>query len=106
MSRNLLSGFEFIISLQGRDVTFERLPTSVTVKMAPSNYFRNFTGPEEMVIEGKEFVVSKRALDAQSFPTPRRGDVIYDPEIGDNTVSEVKELFILGKLAGYRLRTS
>ena len=100
------SAFEFILTLQGREVTLERLPTTATVKMASSNYFRNLAGLEETVVEGREYVVSKRELDSQSFPTPRRGDVIVDTIMGDNSIDEVREMIILGKLVGYRIRTS
>ena len=103
---NPVAAFNYIISLQGREVTLERLPTSVQVLMANSNYFRNLAGPEETVIEGKEFVVSKQALDEVSYPTPKRGDTIFDIDLGEEIVSEVKPLIILGELAGYRIRTS
>lgn len=106
MSAKILSGFEFILSLQGREVTIERLPTTATVNMASSNYFRNLAGLEETAIEGREYVVSKRELDDNSFPTPRRGDLIVDPVMGENSVDEVREMIILGNLVGYRLRTS
>ena len=106
MSVNLVSAFEYIISLQGREKTLERLPTTVQVKMANSNYFRNLAGLEETVVTGQEFIVSKRALDAVSFPTPKRGDVIFDVDLGEDTISEVKPLIIMGEIAGYRLRTS
>ena len=106
MSRSLISAFEFVLTLQGRDMTFERGATTATVKAAPSNYFRNLAGIEEAIIEGKEFVVSKKELDAQSFPTPRRGDVIVDTILGTNSVVEVREMVVMGQLVGYRLRTA
>lgn len=99
------AAFNFILTLQGRDVTLERGATSVTVKMAPSNYFRNLSGPEEVVIGGREFVVSKEALDGQSYGTPRRGDLIIDSDMGPNAIVEVREMIVLGKLVGYRMRT-
>ena len=109
MSFNLKNAFQTIINLQGRDMTFLRKGgTSVTIKAASSNYFRNFAAPEEMVIEGKEFVVSLADLEKQLFPIPvRRGDQIRDPGVfGSNTISEVKEMVVMGELIGYRLRTS
>lgn len=106
MSRNLVSAFEFILNFQGRDMTFERGVTTATIKAAPSNYFRNLAGIEEIVVEGKEFVVSKSELDRKGFPTPRRGDVIVDSILGTNSVVEVRELVIFGQLAGFRLRTA
>lgn len=103
----LKNAFKFIIEQQGRVVTISRKGTTASVKMAASNYFRNFSAPEEMAIEGKEFVVYYDDLVAESFPLPlRRGDIIKDPGVwGNNTISEVREMIILGKLIGYRLRT-
>ena len=101
----LSKGLEAIINLQGREMTIERGVTTATVKIAPSNYHRNRSVVEEVVSEGKEFVVAKSALDAVSFPTPRRGDVIVDPELGVNSVLEVIDMVFLGRLIGYRLRT-
>lgn len=101
----LSKGLEAIINLQGREMTLERGVTTATVKMAPSNYHRNRAVVEEIVSEGKEFVVAKSAIDAASFPTPRRGDVIVDSELGVNSIIEVIEMVFLGKLIGYRLRT-
>ena len=107
MSRSLTSAFDFILRLQGREMTLERDAgaTAVTVKMANSNYFRTITGLEEAVIEGKEFVVSKRELDLSTFPTPERGDVIIDTELGVNSIVEVRDMVVFGNLVGYRLRT-
>ena len=106
MSNRYVNAFKFVINKQGREVSLERGATIVNITMAPSNYFRNLSSLEDMVIDGHEFIVSKDALDTVSFPTPRRGDVIYDSITGSNSVTEVKELFILGALAGYRLRTA
>jgi len=108
MSANLLEAFKFVINLQGREVALERGIDTFTVKMAPSNYFRNFAGVEEVNIEGREFVVAKSELDSESFPIPpKRGDIIFDSSLGsEDTVDEVKPLFILGELAGYRIRTA
>lgn len=103
----LSKGLEAIISLQGREMTLERDAgaTTAIVKMAPSNYHRNRSLVEEIVSEGKEFVVAKSALDSVSFGAPKRGDLIIDSELGDNSILEVVEMVFLGKLIGYRLRT-
>lgn len=108
MSAKLVNAFKFIIKMQGRDMTIERYGSSTiteTVKMAPSNYFRKLAMVEEVVVEGLEFVVSKDALDAVSFPTPERGDTIVDSATGTHGIVEVKEMTILGQLVGFRLRT-
>ena len=104
---SLKAAFKFIIDKQGRPVTLDRNGTTYSVVMAPSNYGRNLSLPEEIVSEGLEFVVSKDSLDAESVPLPlRRGDTIVDADMGANTITEVKEMFALGELIGYRVRTS
>ena len=101
----LMSAFNFLINLQGRDMTLISYESGleITAKIAPSNYFRNLAGVEEINIEGQEFVVSKSSL--TNYGTPLRGDRIVDPEYKDNTIKEVKPLLIFGQIAGYRLRT-
>lgn len=107
---SLEPAFNLMLSLQGRMMTITRpgeTPITGDVKMSPSNYSRNLEGPSETVIPGKEFVVSKSALDLIEFPRPKRGDRILDADMGTLTISEVREMFDLGgKLMGYRLRTS
>jgi hypothetical protein len=103
---SLENAFNLILKLHSREVTLERPGRStIQIRMTPSNYFRNLSGIEEMVIEGREFVVSKRALG--DFGHPKRGDRIIDPELGLSVVSEAREIFSLGgNIIGYRLRTS
>lgn len=108
---SLKGAFNLLLSLHGRTVELTRFDTptdlTVTVRIAPSNYSRNLEGPSESVIPGKEFVVSKEALDIVSFPAPKRGDRIEDDDMGEMTITEVREMFDFGgALIGYRLRTS
>ena len=106
---SLESAFGLLLSVNGRVMTLKRLEPeqSVQVQMSPSNYSRILEGPSETVIPGKEFVVSKSALDSVSFPKPRRGDRIIDTDMGTLTISEVREMFdVGGNIMGYRIRTS
>jgi hypothetical protein len=105
---NLANAFNRLLGLHFRTVTLTRPGgASVTVKMTPSNYSRNLAGPEEMIVEGREFVVAKANLDAVSFPMPKRGDRIADAALGTHVVSEVKELLGFGgAIIGYRIRCS
>lgn len=103
------SAFNLMLGLQGRQVTLTRplTPTDlvVTVKMAPSNYSRNLEMPSSTVTKGREFVVSKDALEEVSFPRPKRGDRITDGENGTHTINEVIEMSdIGGAIMGYRVR--
>jgi len=108
MSHSFTAAFHTIIALQGRDTLIERDAgaTTATIKVANSSYFRNFGGIEETTIEGKEFVVSQRELTDKGFPKPQRGDLLVDTIMGNNSITEVVELIILGRLVGYRLRTA
>lgn len=109
MSSNLGNAFNQLLGIHFRNVTITRPGTiaPVAIKITPSNYSRNLAGPEEMVIEGREYVVTKHALEASSFPTPKRGDRITDPEMGTHVVSEVRELIGFGgAILGFRLRCS
>jgi hypothetical protein len=80
---------------------------ATAIKLSPSNYSRLLASPEETVVTGREFVVSKNILDAVFFPNIKRGDRIIDPQLGANTVTDVKEMHGLGGIImGYRIRTS
>ena len=103
MSINLQSALNLIINLQGRNVELLDISDESTynVKMAPSNYFRNFAAMEDMVIEGREYVFS-----SSNNIEPKRGWQITDAEMGSSSITEVKEMIALGKIIGYRLRTN
>jgi len=92
--------------MQGFDVQFQRKKATldITIKMAPSNYFRMGAIEEEFVSKGTEFVVAKDDLDSQSFPKPKRGDTIISTVHGNLSVTKVNEMVALGELIGYRLR--
>jgi hypothetical protein len=109
----LANAFNFLINLHSRSVTIERPGDeeteikAVSIRITPANYFRNLSAPEEIVVEGKEFLVSKEALNSVSFPMPKRGDILDDSETGTSTISEVREVYDFGgTIMGYRLRTS
>lgn len=105
---NLENAFNMLLKLHSRQVELTRPnEKTVSIKIAPSNFFRNLEGPEEIVFEGREFVIPRRQLDAVEFGIPKRGDRINDPEVGLSVVSEVREMFAFGgKVIGYRVRTS
>lgn len=99
-----------IIKAQGRLMTYDKDHGFETesLMIAPANFFRNLAAPEEIVFEGKEFVIAKRSFDNSSFTNkfPERSDRIIDPDLGDNSISEVREMFAGGQLIGYRVRTA
>lgn len=105
----LANAFRSLLEIHSRPMTIERVGEIAVaqIKATPSNYFRNLAAPEDMIIEGREFVISKAILDEVSYPAPRRGDRLKDTEIGVNIISEVREMYDFGgKIIGYRVRTS
>lgn len=109
----LANAFNFLISLHSRSVTIERpgdgeeAISSVSIRVTPANYFRNLSAPEEVVVEGKEYIVSKDILSSVGYPAPKRGDILDDVDTGLSTISEVREMYDFGgTIMGYRLRTS
>lgn len=104
---SLVNAFHTIVGLQGRPMTLESADATIeiSIKAAVSNYFRNTSAPEDLIIEGQEFVIAKR--DLTGFGTPVRGDRLIDPELGENTITEVRPMMgIGGSILGYRIRTS
>lgn len=105
---SLDNAFHLLLNLHSRQVSLERPgKEAISIKITPSNYFRNLSAPEEIIVEGREFIVTKRSLDAQSFGPPKRGDRITDSDLGLSVITEVREIFAFGgEIIGYRLRTS
>lgn len=80
---------------------------SVTVNISPGNYARKMMGIGDTVIDGREFVISKDALDSAGAPIIKRGDRITDSEVGVLTIDDVREMHDLtGEIIGYRVRTN
>lgn len=109
MSTNIADAFNLMLKMKARPMTIERpgVVAAQNIKIATSNYFRNMAAQEEVIIEGREFIVSKRDLDAIAFGRPKRGDVIYDIDLDANIVKEAREMIGFGgEIIGYRLRTA
>ena len=106
---SILKAFNYILKLQSRPMTIHNLETDTqytNVGMAMSNYFRNLRTIEEMTSEGREFVVSKSELDRAGITELKKGFKIIDNNFGVMTIKDVpKDLIILGKIVGYRIRT-
>ena len=97
-----------VLSKHGRNVKIFRDDelTAVDIRITPSNYFRNLAGPEEIIVEGREFIIPKKGLDDAGFTSLKRGDVIKDPELGYLQLSEIREMYDFGgSIMGYRVRT-
>ena len=103
----LKAAFNILLQVHGRNMTLSRPGgSSVSVRLAPSNYFRNMEAPEQVVVKGREFVMSKESLDLSGFGLLKRGDRLTDSDLGTNTISEVREMFDFGgAVIGYRIRT-
>lgn len=107
MSVNLQAAFNFALNLNSRDMVLYDAENDVdyNVPMSLANYVRNLAAFDDMVIEGREFVVSKTDMDKIPL-VPRRGMKITDNDMGTYTISEVRELVGMGNIIGYRLRTN
>jgi hypothetical protein len=98
-----------LLHLHSRPATISRPGSKLTgiVRAAPSNYFRNLQGPSDSVFHGREFVISKAALDVISYGPIKRGDRLTFSDIGVVTINEPIELYDLGgAIMGYRVRTN
>lgn len=108
---SLKDAFNQLLGVHNRTVTFTRIPSSGpnitgTLKVTPSNYFRNLEGPANVVIEGREFVISKDNLSISGVTNIRRGDRLSDSELGDMTIDIVREVFdVGGSIIGWRITT-
>lgn len=103
------NAFNSLLFLHSLEATIERPGqiAAVEIKISPSNYYRNLQGVEEIVMKGREFVISRKTLEDVGFPIVlKRGDIIRTPELGKNTIVESREMFDLGgRIIGYRVRT-
>ena len=108
MSSQLENAFNLLLGIKPRAMTFTRLGiiASVPLNVSPSNYSRQLAGPEDITIEGQEFVVSKAALAQAGIDRPKRGDRLEDPETGLAEITEVRPMYGLGNILGYRIRTA
>lgn len=104
------NAFNILLNLHSKPVTISRRsspPLTGSIRAAPSNYYRNLEGPSDIVVKGREFVISKLALDAVTYPEPKRGDQLTFSDIGTLTITEVREMYNLGgNIMGYRVRTN
>lgn len=102
--------FKTVLQLQSRSMKLFRpdnIAVQFTIKAAPSNYFRNTSGPEDMAMEGSEFVIDADYISAVTLdPKFKRGDVLRDTELGDMSIKEIRPMYDLGGvIIGYRVRT-
>lgn len=107
MSTRLVSAFNTIVMAQSRTAEIERFGKfpPIEIEIANSNYTRNMASLEEMVVTGMEFIIPVDQIKDTDYHPPKRGDILRDPEFGENTISFVKPMVILGKVSGYRVRT-
>lgn len=102
--------FHQLLSIHSRTITLERKGhQTVTIKATPSNYYRNGAGPDEVVVEGREFVISAEALTKAGWTQGalKRGDRIIDADLGTLMIVEPREMFGFGgSIIGYRVRTN
>jgi hypothetical protein len=106
---SLKDAFNLALSIAPkRLVTLERPNVySVQVYVSPGNYARKMMGVGDTVIDGREFVISKNALNEANAPVIKRGDRITDSEVGLLTIDDIREMHDLtGEIIAYRVRTN
>lgn len=103
---SLRDAFRSLLHFRKRAVTIGRpggdgLATFIT----PSNFSRQTFAPADMVIKGRQFIITKENADILIDPI-RRGDTIVDTELGTLTIKDVEEMFDeSAKIIGYRITT-
>lgn len=98
-----------LLHLHSKPFTLTRPDTDQTglVRAAPSNYYRNLQGPAEVVISGREFVISTAILKSAGFEVIKRGDRLFSEDLGSMSIVEAREIYDFGgAIMGYRIRTS
>lgn len=105
MSNMMGDAFHFALAFNRKKMKIFR-PTmdEKDVWVTPSNYFRNLAMPEEIVSEGREYIVSKKDLLETGYQSIKRGDKFIDPDFGVNSVVEIRDILILGEVLGFRIR--
>jgi hypothetical protein len=100
--------FSAILSLQQRDMTLSRPGGStVTIKVAPSNFFRSLEAVAEISVPGHEFVISKNELTRVAWGALKKGDKIANSDIGTVTIDTIDPMYGLhAAVLGYRVRTA
>jgi hypothetical protein len=107
----LSDAFNAALSLVSFTATFERpddSPTTYDITLALSNYMRNLEGPEEVVSEGREFIIpTKKFQEVTGYIAPKRGDRIISDTYGENVIQSIVDVRGLkGELMGFRVRTT
>ena len=108
MSVNLQGAFNMVISLKGKTMTLEDLENNIqiSIKVAQSNYFRNFAAPGEMEIPGREFIISNSEIKDSTITDLKEGMRLIDATSKEYIIVEIVEMPGLhGEILGYRLRT-
>ena len=105
---SIKKSFIAILRMQQKDFTlFRPGGSSITIKVAPSNFFKTTQDVSEITVEGREFIILKDDLDAQTYGIVKRGDKLYHADLGTLTIDTTKEMYDLGGgVIAYRMRTA
>jgi hypothetical protein len=108
---SLQNAFDFVFSLKAKtyEVTDRDTPATYSLKLAPSNFFRDFAGPEQVSYPGREFVVSGTAITEAAITNGlKKGFVIKDTQTNEiYIIEEIREMYEFNaKIVGYRIRTN
>lgn len=106
MSLNLQAAFDLVISLKGKDMTLDDLENNIqlTVKVATSNFFRNFAAPGDMTIPGRSFIISNNKLEGSTIPKLKEGMRLIEASGREHTISEIDDMDgLYGEVLGFRV---
>jgi hypothetical protein len=100
----LEDAFNNLLRLKQMSATLNRDADTSNVLVSPSSYSRSMAGPSNVEIEGDEFVLSKRNLEAP-LTEPKRGDRLV---VGGNfySITHIIPLYnVGGTVMGWRMRS-
>jgi hypothetical protein len=104
MSNMAADGFKYVYSLNTRSMKYQRPGgTEVTLKILPSNYVKNQSAVDDVVVPERQFIVSIEEMAKTVEKMPKRGDRLTDDVLGANMVEKITPLIIFGEIVGYRL---
>ena len=109
---SLADAFNTMLSLKKRNMKLYRVGASPVnegyLDVSPSSFQRKLDGPADTIVEGRQFIISKRNFIACGFTGPiKRGDKLLDSELGVMTIDQIEDLYDLGgAIIGWRVSTT
>ena len=109
---SLADAFNLMLNLKKRNMKLYRVGAAPAnegfLDVSPSSFQRKLDGPADSIVEGRQFIISKKNFTACGFVGPiKRGDKLYDVELGVMTIDQIEDLYdIGGAIIGWRVSTT